>query len=479
VRSRDSAGVSVARYGFRLARSAGRLGPGRCGGDDLRDGDRARRLLVSALRGLGRYEVLREIGHGGTATVYLARQIDLGRLVALKELSDVGVSDPSAARRFVRESRLAGSLNHANIVMVHDFFEDNATPYIAMEFLERGSLRPLVHDLTFAQVAGVLEGLLAGLEHAHAHGIVHRDLKPENIMLTESGAVKLVDFGIARLEGTDVGTRTELTGTGNLIGTPAYMAPEQLRGARVDPRADLFSLGIVLFEAGTGVHPFAGRTRATTMVNIMQGDPAPVPPGRFAGFEWMAAVIARCLQKAPEQRYPTAGDLLEALRTLHPGPATPTRHASGRVTGTVETGTRDPLWWWRFHQRAVSLVYAALIIVLWFVRHALPDRIVGDIVFFGGLAVSVVSIALRLNAAFVSRQLPSLHGTLQAPARRLAVLVADGLLIGVYGFGALAVREARPELAATLLAAGVGALVTLLAIEPATAHSAFMGDGQP
>ena len=134
---------------------------------------------------VGRYELLRELGRGGTATVYLARQTDLNRVVALKELSALPVSDPSTARRFVRESRLAGSLNHPNIVTVHDFFEHHGTPYIAMEYLERGSLRPLVDaQLTFAQVAGVLDGMLAGLSHAHEHGIVHRDLKPENLMVT-------------------------------------------------------------------------------------------------------------------------------------------------------------------------------------------------------------------------------------------------------------------------------------------------------
>src|ERR671931_1671957 len=131
----------------------------------------------------GRYEVMREIGTGGMATVYLARQIDLGRLVALKELSALAASDEDSARRFVRESRLAGSLNHPNIVTVHDFFVDDATPYIAMEYLERGSLRPLIDDLGFAQIAGVLEGLLTGLGYAHARGIVHRDVKPENLMI--------------------------------------------------------------------------------------------------------------------------------------------------------------------------------------------------------------------------------------------------------------------------------------------------------
>jgi protein kinase-like protein len=206
-------------------------------------------------RGLGRYEVLEEIGTGGMATVYLARQIDLGRLVALKELSAVAASDTLSARRFIRESRLAGSLNHPNIVTVHDFFEDHATPYIAMEYLERGSLRSLIDDLGFAQIAGVLEGLLAGLEYAHARGIVHRDVKPENLMLASDSRIKIADFGIAKAT-DEANPGTYLTATGTTIGTPRYMAPEQAMGERVGPWTDLYAVGMIAFEMFSGQLPF-------------------------------------------------------------------------------------------------------------------------------------------------------------------------------------------------------------------------------
>jgi hypothetical protein len=208
---------------------------------------------VNEHRSVGRYEILREIGHGGTATVYLARQTDLGRLVALKELSAIGVADATTARRFVRESRLAGSLNHPNIVTVHDFFEDRATPYIAMEYLERGSLRPVMRRLTFAQIAGVVEGLLAGLRHAHECGVVHRDVKPENLMISDASRVKIADFGIAKA--TDE-TGTLLTSTGTTIGTPAYMAPEQAMGQEIGPWTDLYAVGMIAFELLAGRTPF-------------------------------------------------------------------------------------------------------------------------------------------------------------------------------------------------------------------------------
>ena len=157
------------------------------------------------MRSVGRYEILREIGRGGMATVYLARQTDLDRLVALKELSALAAADAVTARRFLRESRLAGSLNHPNIVTVHDFFEHQGTPYIAMEYLDRGSLRPLMTGLPLAQIASVIEGLLAGLRHAHERGIVHRDVKPENLMITDETARQ--DRGLRDRQGDRRGPR--------------------------------------------------------------------------------------------------------------------------------------------------------------------------------------------------------------------------------------------------------------------------------
>jgi len=156
--------------------------------------------VVDVQRTVGRYEISKELGRGGMAVVYLARQTDLDRNVALKELGAFHASDPAFAERFLRESRIAGSLSHPNIVTVHEFFEHEGTPYISMEYIERGSLRPYVGQLSLAQIAGVLEGMLAGLAHAHAEsqGIVHRDLKPENIMITREGSVKIADFGIAK-----------------------------------------------------------------------------------------------------------------------------------------------------------------------------------------------------------------------------------------------------------------------------------------
>src|SRR4051812_47975550 len=182
--------------------------------------------MASTMRKVGRYEIVRTVGRGGVAIVYLARQMDLDRLVALKELAAFHGSDPSAAQRFLRESRLAGSLSHPNIVTVHEYFVRDGTPYIAMEDLARGSLRRFTGAISTAQAIGPLEGVLAGLAHAEQHDIVHRDLKPETLLVTEDGRVKIADFGIAKAT-SRLHTGTFLTAVGSTVGTPAYMAPEQ------------------------------------------------------------------------------------------------------------------------------------------------------------------------------------------------------------------------------------------------------------
>jgi serine/threonine protein kinase len=206
-------------------------------------------------RTVGRYEILEELGRGGMATVFLARQADLDRLVALKELSAFRQADPAFTQRFLRESRLAGSLSHPNIVTVHDYFEHDGVPYIAMEYVTGGSLRPHIGHMSLSQVAGTLEGMLSALDHAEHHQIVHRDVKPENVLVTAQGRVKITDFGIAKATGNAT-TGSFLTATGTTVGTPNYMAPEQAMGQEVGPWTDLYSVGVMAFELFVGHVPF-------------------------------------------------------------------------------------------------------------------------------------------------------------------------------------------------------------------------------
>jgi hypothetical protein len=261
---------------------------------------------------VGRYEAFEELGRGGMARVYLARQIDLDRLVALKELSAFHASDPSFAERFLRESRLAGSLSHPNIVTVHEYFEHEGTPYIAMEYLARGSLRPYVGRLSLAQAIGVLEGVLAGLTHAETRGIVHRDIKPENVLVSDEGRVKIADFGLAKAAMTATGQF--MTASGTAVGTPAYMAPEQVLGEDVGPWTDLYSLGVMSYELLVGRRPYPDSELAVAA--MMKHIREPIPPPRSINpdlDEHLAHWLERLLEKSPEQRARSAAPAWDEL----------------------------------------------------------------------------------------------------------------------------------------------------------------------
>lgn len=264
-------------------------------------------------RAVGRYEIIREVGRGGMAVVHLARQSDLDRFVALKELAAFHASDPAFAQRFLRESRVAGSLSHPNIVTVHDYFEHEGTPYIAMEYVERGSLRPFVGHMTTAQVGGVLEGVLAGLAHAEQHCIVHRDLKPENLMVTADGRVKIADFGIAKTT-ERMQTGAFMTPAGMTVGTPSYVAPEQAMGQAIGPWTDLYSVGCVAFELLTGRVPF--HDSSAPMVILMRHLNEPIEPVSsidLAVDRRLSDWVERLLVKDPAKRTRSAAAAWDEL----------------------------------------------------------------------------------------------------------------------------------------------------------------------
>jgi serine/threonine protein kinase len=273
-------------------------------------------MTNQAARTVGRYEIVSPLGQGGMATVYLARQLDLDRLVALKELSALRQSDPAFTERFLRESRLTGSLSHPNIVTVHDYFEANGTPYIAMEYVPGGSLRPHIGHMSLTQVAGVLLGILAGLDYAEDHHVVHRDLKPENVLITAQGTVKITDFGIAKA--TNKATTTAfLTAAGTTVGTPNYMAPEQAMGQSVGPWTDLYSLGVIAFELFVGHVPFYDVDEP--MAVLMKQVSDPIPPARELNPEVDAGIsdwIERLLTKDPKKRIRAAADAADEFEEM-------------------------------------------------------------------------------------------------------------------------------------------------------------------
>jgi len=267
-------------------------------------------------RAVGRYEIVRQIGQGAMGTVYLARQLDLDRDVALKELGRIGSAESAVfASRFVREARLAGSLSHANIVTVYEYFEHDGRPYIAMEHAEGGSLREHIDGLSPSQIVGVLEGLLAALTHAEARGIVHRDIKPENILVTADGRIKIADFGIAKAYSLVGGTM--LTATGTTVGTPMYMAPEQAMGKPLSIATDLYAVGIVAFEMLFGYVPFGSGD--SPLAIVLQHINEPVPEMRALRPDLdprLCSWLEQLLAKEAADRPSSATAALDALEEI-------------------------------------------------------------------------------------------------------------------------------------------------------------------
>ncbi|HUF08241.1 MAG TPA: serine/threonine-protein kinase, partial [Rhodothermales bacterium] len=283
------------------------------------------------------YQVVREIGAGGMGLVYEAVDLRLGRRVALKVLPPWSRFDEDARARFVREAKAASSLNHPNICMVFEYDEVDGRPLISMEFIdgvtlqERNKAGPVPVDAAlqiFSQVA-------AGLEHAHEHNVIHRDIKPGNILLGDDGRVKIADFGLARLSDT-----TTLTRTGSTLGTVAYMSPEQAGGETVTAKTDVWSLGVVLFEALTGERPFRGEHAAALIYQILNTDPAGLNKlSQDCGKE-LGELVANSLDKNPSLR-PSAADVrsIIAVRAA-PSRSTDRRlesHPTGRAKSTKST----------------------------------------------------------------------------------------------------------------------------------------------
>jgi serine/threonine protein kinase len=263
-------------------------------------------------REIGRYRIERELGRGGMAVVHLARQLDLDRAVALKELAGLWATDPTATARFLREARLAGSMNHASIVTVHEYFEHGGVPFIAMEYLSRGPLRPLVGTLTDVQVVGALDGILAGLTHADEHGIVHRDLKPENVMRTDTGTVKIADFGIATAY--DELASANLTPLGEFVGAPGYVSPEQVLGEDATAASDLYSVGVIAYELFTGSVPFAEEgTGGKILVSKVNRRAPSLARARPDLDRQLVAWVDRLLERDPGRRAASPAAVREAL----------------------------------------------------------------------------------------------------------------------------------------------------------------------
>jgi len=290
---------------------------------------------------LDRYRIDGELGRGAMGIVYRAWDLTLEREVALKELAiPAGMSASTQSKmveRFFREARSAARLTHPNVVQTYDVFRDGDRYFIAMEMLSGVPLGALMDRgrMPVATVAQIMLQVLAGVEAAHAAGIVHRDLKPDNIYVLDDGRVKVTDFGIAKAMG-GVGTGT-MTQVGTVIGTPGYMAPEQVRGEAIDGRADIFALGVLYYEMLSGANPFLSDSPTTILYRIVHEDPPPLPVTVGTDSGTLGAIAEKALAKDPADRYQTAGEMASDIASR----AMPAqqRHSGAAALGT---STRSP-----------------------------------------------------------------------------------------------------------------------------------------
>ena len=260
---------------------------------------------------LGAYRIISQIGKGGMATVYKAYQPSMDRYVALKVLPQYHSKDPSFTKRFIQEARTIARLEHKNILPVYDYGEEEGVAYMAMRYLDGGTLQDILSlgQLPLSEVAEIMRQICAGLDYAHRRGVVHRDIKPANVMVDDEGGIYLTDFGLAKvLEGS-----SDLTVSGVVMGTPLYMAPEQSIGDEVDGRADIYAAGVILYEMVTGQPPFQAETPMAIVLAHLH-EPLPLPREINPNVpDEIQRIILKSLAKQPEDRYQTAKEMADSL----------------------------------------------------------------------------------------------------------------------------------------------------------------------
>jgi len=287
---------------------------------------------------IGKYEIVSELGRGGMGVVFKAWEESLQRFVAIKMLGDQLTNDENLVARFLREARAVADLNHPNIVQVFSVDKHEGRPYFAMEFVEGESLTELIrtsNKIEPSRALTLLKEVAHGMSAAHDKGVVHRDIKPDNIMLTRHGGVKVVDFGVARVEDPN----TKLTATGMAVGTPNYISPEVCLGLEVDQRSDLFSMGVVLYEMLTGETPFDADSPLEMMTNVVQAEVPDVGTLCPSIDDGLRSILYHLLEKKPEYRYQDFHQVLQDIEAYKAGKPLPhAGKASSRPTMKVDTG---------------------------------------------------------------------------------------------------------------------------------------------
>jgi hypothetical protein len=417
-------------------------------------------------RTIGPYIVRQLIGRGGMGVVYLADDTRLSRRVALKafasELGDTG------RERLRREARAAAALSHPGIATVYALEEIENHLYMVSEYVPGPTLRAMLKSAPLPpdQILDIATQLGRGLAAAHAQGVVHRDLKPENAIRTAAGAVKILDFGIARSDSLTAGSEVE-----GSAGTPGYMAPEQIRGEHVDFHADLFAFGVLVSELLTGVHPFAGPTRDEMTRRILDDDPAPLAPALPPAYEGLRKVIEICLRKQPAARYDSTFRLVSDLERLQQTLAVGAGVRNENTSAARNEGPPGVGGWWGVHQIVVSAVYALMIYPAWRVRPVLAPW--GTPFLLTLLTCATAAATLRLHLLFVRRFHDPSGLAAQQKRTQSWIRWCDAGVAGILLVGGIAIAETNSAMAMLFVTVAIAAGLASFVIEPATIRAAF------
>jgi eukaryotic-like serine/threonine-protein kinase len=431
---------------------------------------------------IGEYTIVRELGRGGMGRVYLASERKLGRTVALKALAPHLIRDAAQRERLRREARAAASLTHPGICTVYALEEIDGDLYIATEFIDGHTLGEEIR--AGRQPAGddilrTARELAAALASAHAKGIVHRDLKPDNVMRAHDGRLKILDFGLARVDDIRHGeqrfssaeatargvtpgggsyTKPFVTQPGMVVGTPAYMAPEQINGQPVDARADVFAYGVLLYEYSCGAHPFAAASALATLARVLESDARPLTMRCPEVPSRVAEVIARCLRKAPAERFGSAAEILGALETAAVDEATASLHPT----------------WWRVHQAVIIALYFVGAILVWYIKDRIETPVTVSL-FLAFCAAATVGGVLRGHLVF-TELMNRPHLPLERRRMGGAVTAVDLITSALLFVDTAIIARVGALWAVFALALGLCIAMASLVLEPATTAAAFGED---
>lgn len=424
--------------------------------------ERCQDLLTDAARFqsgdvLGAYRIEREVGRGGMGVVYLATDTRLGRAVALKVLAPGLVRDPSQRQRLLREARATAQITHPGICTVYSLEEIGDEFVIASEYVDGRSLRQEINEgrrPSASELTAVIRLIVSALAAAHANGIVHRDLKPENVMRTSSGAVKVLDFGLALVSGSQGEQLPRATTPGTVIGTPAYMAPEQIQHEPVDARTDIFALGVLLFEYATGVHPFDAPTAVGVWARTLEGSPTPLHSVRPDLPAQIGDVVHRCLQRTPADRFQVVSEIAGALD----------------ASPTVAVQSRGGFWW-RVHMTVILAMYVVAALAAWAVHNLIGGA--GRPLFAAVVMLATIGGIYRGHLLFSERQLARVAFFSELRRSASPLHGVDFLLALLLVGEGLWMSATAPVRGALLSALGLGFALARLVLERSTTKAAF------